>query len=74
MKIARKQTVFWTDELAELAGCDTRRMRRLLLSTGAGQKRGGRVIATRGTLAAHAPELLDLVMQAQVQAEFEASE
>ena len=48
--------IYTTAEVAEILGWDVRRTRRWLLRTGAGKKRGGRVVTTLGLLAEHFPE------------------
>jgi hypothetical protein len=46
-------------DVAKILGWETRRARRWLQSTGAGVRRGGRWVTTRGRLLDHFPELLD---------------
>lgn len=50
------QPVLTTDQVGRALGWSTRRARRWLLNTGAGEKRAGRVITTPGKLVAHFPE------------------
>ncbi len=52
-----------SDHVARALGWDTRRARRWLLKTGAGEKRAGRVVTTLPKLVAHFPEALQLVME-----------
>lgn len=55
--------LLFTDDIARHLGWTTRRARRWLISTGTGAKRGGRYCTTPAKLAAHFPEIYDVVLK-----------
>ena len=46
-----------TADVARVMGWTTRRAWRWLIKTGAGERRGGRIVTTRAKLVAHFPEV-----------------
>lgn len=55
---AHEDVYLSTAEIAARLQVDTQKVRRWLKVTGAGRKRGGRIVATRETLREHAPQIL----------------
>lgn len=61
--MTRVSAVIGSEQVARALGWETRRARRWLLKTGAGEKRAGRVVTTLPKLVAHFPEAFQVVMQ-----------
>lgn len=53
-------------DVAKALGWDTRRARRWLRRTGAGEKRGGRIVTTAAKLVAHFPEAYHEISTSEV--------
>lgn len=54
-----RPVILMSADIASMLGWSTLRARRWLISSGAGEKRGGRFITTAAKLAQHFPEVFD---------------